>query len=362
VPVAVLGVALASSGLAAAHQAVDARGSATPLAGEGVQQANVRFGIAAGGKLHELGDDELGRELDFARSAGSRWLRADLNWEIVQHGGPQSFDWTRYDRIVEAARSRGLRVLLAIVYTPEWARPGTSSGAYPPVDLRTYAAFCRAAVARYSARGVGHWEIWNEPNLAAFWKPAPSPTRYAAMLRLAYAAIKRADPKAFVVSGGLAPYGAYGQATRGRMNPLTFLQRMYAARARGSFDALGWHPYNFGGLSFHRSSAWSQVLRTTPSVRSLMSANRDARKPVWATEFGSPTGTSPDAVSEAAQAQLVRDGFARWRTWSFAGPLFWYTLRDAGRNPADREDNFGLLRRDFSAKPSFSAYQAASAG
>jgi hypothetical protein len=145
------------------------------------------------------------------------------------------------------------------------------------------------------------------------------------------------------------------------MNPLTFLERMYAAGAAGSFDALGWHPYNFTGIFFHPASAWSQVAETSPSARSMMVAHGDGAKQIWGTEFGAPTGTASSAVSEASQATLVRDGYAKWKTWSFAGPLFWYSARDQGTNTVDREQNFGLVKYDYAPKPSFSAYQAVAA-
>jgi hypothetical protein len=58
---------------------------------------------------------------------------------------------------------------------------------------------------------------------------------------------------------------------------------------------------------------------------------------------------------------MVTHGYGAWlqRTWS--GPLFWYSLRDAGTNLSDREHNFGLVRRDFAAKPSLAAYAAVAA-
>jgi hypothetical protein len=308
--------------------------------------------------MHNLTPDELSRELDTYRAAGSGWVRIDINWSLIQRGGPSSYEWESFDRVVRAAREKGLTVLAGVLYTPAWARPGTSDSRYPPFDLSTYAAFCRAAVQHYAPMGVKHWEIWNEPNIG-FWMPEPDPARYTALLKGAYASIKSADPTAFVVSAGLSPYGAYGQRAPGLMNPLTFLEGMYAAGAKGSFDALGFHPYNFGGLFYHPSSAWSQVAETTPSVRSMMVANGDGNKQVWGTEFGAPTGTGSGAINEAAQASMVTEGYTKWRARSWSGPLFWYSLRDAGTNAADREHNFGLVRRDFSAKPSLAAYVAA---
>src|SRR5262249_16953859 len=145
-----------------------------------------------------------------------------------------------------------------ILYTPPWARvPGTSSHS-PPANLDDYARFVKVAVRRYSALGVHAYEIWNEPNIAEFWGPRPEPARYAQLLRRAYSAVKAGDPSATVVSGGLAPYGSYGQRDAQHVNPLSFLEGMYANGARGSFDALGWHPSNYPyGLRFAPWSAWS---------------------------------------------------------------------------------------------------------
>jgi polysaccharide biosynthesis protein PslG len=318
------------------------------------------FGVAAGGNMHNLSAADLARELDTYRKGGADWIRIDVNWELIQRGGPTSYDWGSFDRVVTAATARGLRVLATILYTPSWARPAGTDGTYAPTDLSAYASFCAAAVGHYAPLGVHTWEIWNEPNIF-FWRPAPDPVRYAQMLKLAYPAIKRADSSAFVISAGLSPFGAYGEARGNFMNPLNFLERMYAAGAGGSFDALGWHPYNFSGIFFHPASAWSQVTDTGVSARSIMVAHGDAAKQIWGTEFGAPTGTSSGAVSDGAQAQLVTVGYAKWKTWSFTGPLFWFSFRDAGTNPGDRDQNFGLVRHDFSPKPSFGAYQAAAA-
>ena len=48
--------------------------------------------------------------------------------------------------------------------------------------------------------------------------------------------------------------------------------------------------------------------------------------------------------------------------WSYVGPFFLYSLRDMGTNPTDREDNFGLLRNDYSPKPAMAAFDAAVSG
>jgi polysaccharide biosynthesis protein PslG len=324
------------------------------------QPSRSRLGIAAGGNFQNLPAAERVRYLDSLRAAGAGWLRFDLNWAMIQRKGRRSYDWAPFDRVVRAARRRGLAVLGTMVYTPAWARPAGKSASAPPPDVRDFGTFAARAARHFRARGVHAYEIWNEPNLAASWEGGPDPARYTQLLRQAYRSIKHVDASATVVSAGLSPYGAYGLADAGGMNPLDFLRRMYASGARRWMDAVGWHPYNFPwGLGYFAWSAWSQMSATSPSARSIMKANGDSKKKIWATEWGAPTGTSARSMSEPSQAELVADGLAKLTTWSWAGPSFLYSFRDFGTNLGDHEENFGIVRYDWSAKPAYAAFRAA---
>jgi polysaccharide biosynthesis protein PslG len=324
------------------------------------QRPGSRLGIAAGGNIQNLPAAERGRYLQNVSRAGARWLRFDLNWAMIQRKGRRSYDWAPFDRVVSSARRRGLAVLGTLLYTPSWARPGAASAATPPANLGDFAEFAAHAARHFGARGVHAYEIWNEPNLVDSWATGPDPARYTQMLRQAYTAIKRVDPSATVVSAGLSPYGAYGVSDSRGMNPLTFLSQMYASGAQGAMDAVGWHPYNFPrGLGYFPWSGWSQMFATSPSARSIMTANGDGKKKIWATEWGAPTGTATQAVSEAAQARLITAAVAKLTTWSWAGPSFLYSFRDHGTDPSDYMENFGIIRHDWTAKPAYSAFRRA---
>jgi len=285
-----------------------------------------------------------------------------VNWNVIQYSGPTSYNWAAFDNVANAARARGIKVLAVIDYSPPWARASGTTSHNPPTDLSTYATFARAAAQHFGALGVHAYEIWNEPNISGFWPPGPDPARYTQMLKLAYAAIKGADASASVVSAGLSPYGSYGSADAQHMNPINFLQAMYANGARGSMDAVGWHPYCFPqGVTFYNWSAWSQMNATSPSARSVMSANGDGAKQIWSTEFGEPTGSSSRSVTEAAQGQYVTDTYSLLKGWSWAGPAFLYSFHDNGTDLTNIEDNFGVLHYNWSEKPAYSAYRAAAA-
>src|SRR5215211_8964995 len=64
-----------------------------------------------------------------------------------------------------------------------------------------------------------------------FWPSGQNPVQYTQLLESAYGAVKAIDPSSLVVYGGLA-YSDYA-----------FVERSYAAGAKGFFDVMAVHPY-----------------------------------------------------------------------------------------------------------------------
>jgi hypothetical protein len=317
-------------------------------------------GLALGGAIQNESSAVLTREFDVIGATGARWIRMDINWDLIQREGPSAYNWSPFDRVVASAQARGLNILATILYTPPWARPSGTNGSTPPADLNSYAAFAAAVVHRYAPLGIHAYEIWNEPNNSRFWAPHADAARYTELLRLASSAIRTADPQALIVTGGTSPALDQG----GNVAPVTFLKQIYAHGGKGSFDAVGHHPYTTPGRPGETQAwnAWFQMTGARTSLRSVMAHNGDANKQVWATEFGAPTGgPSGSYVGEADQAELVTRAFKLFASYDWAGPLFWYAPRDLGVDRSTREDFYGLIRNDFSAKPAFTAYRSLAA-
>ena len=311
------------------------------------------FGFSTGGTIQNQDPQTMERDLDAIARAGSRWVRIDVNWDQIQGRGAASYNWDAIDRVVRAATDRGMKVLGILLYTPAWARSPGTSGSHPP-NPRDFAQFAATAAEHYSAMGVHAYEVWNEPNIPRFWEPGPDPAAYTQLLRAAYPAIKTADPQATVLTGGTAP--AFDSAA---VSPVDFLRAIYANGGGDSFDAVSHHPYCWPALPGGPDcTAWQEMNATDPSLRSVMAANGDADKQIWATEFGAPTG-GPNSISEDAQAQTILRAYSLWRTYDWGGPLFTYSGRDHGTSEASGENFFGLLRYDYSEKPAFAAYRAA---
>lgn len=316
-------------------------------------------GISPGGDLLWLSNSDLDRELDLYQSMGMQWVRVDFDWPSIE-SKKGSFTWTATDRVVQGAHARGLKVLALPTYSPDWATTVAGNNHAGPKNPADFANFVAKAASRYAPLGVAAWEIWNEPNLDNFWAPKPSPAAYATLLKAAHGAIKAVDSSATVVAGALSP--ATDPSDGSQISPAVFTARMYANGAKGFFDALSVHPYCYPAMPDDSSTGSWNTFQRLPLVHDVMSTNGDGNKPIWLTEYGAPTGTGTDAVSEARQAQLLSAGISAADDWSWTGPLFFYGGRDRGTDLTDREQNFGFVRHDFSTKPAHAALLAAISG
>ena len=314
------------------------------------------LGVSIG--FHALGDppDRLAADLADVAALGVGWARIDVDWAAVESTQGVD-DWSFVDRAIDDAAANGLRVLGVIAYTPPWARPAGTSDKHAPDDLAPFAAFAQRAAARYDSRGVGAWEIWNEPNLVVNWQPRPDPVRYAAMVNTVGAALRAAAPAGtVVVTGGLAP--GVDDPSGAETSPETFAARMLAAGAN-AFDAVGSHAYSYPALpSDPTTAAWNSFYRL-PILHQAMAAAGVGDRSVWITEFGAPTGTTSRSVTEARQAEIVTDGARYAQTFPWVARTFFYNHRDvAPATSADPETQFGLSRVDGSHKPAWDALAA----
>lgn len=286
------------------------------------------------------------RELDLARRAGSTTVRLDVGWgSIEERRKGQRSGWyvARMDRFMSLAAARGMKVVVTLFGTPCWASsapPQVKRGCtgehwnrgvqwYAPRNPADYAGVVRWMTARYGTK-LAALEVWNEPNHSDFWKSSDPAGAYAALLKAAYPAAKAGNPRVPVLGASLSG------SDRG------FLARLYDRGIRGSYDGLAVHAY--------KDPTFAQL----KALRQLQLSRGDTT-PVWVTEFGWPTGRSPEwHVSEQLQANYVASSFAQLAQLHWVRAAILYQLRDNGTSPWDEDENMGVLRRNFRPKPAWS--------
>ncbi|MEA2274155.1 MAG: polysaccharide biosynthesis protein PslG [Solirubrobacteraceae bacterium] len=315
-------------------------------------------------------------ELDATVKAGVKLLVEPFDWVAIETA-PGRYDFTRYDDFMAEVADRGLQVL-PVIYNPPSFRssaPATNPehGMYPPSDFHQYAEFVAALVKRYGPHGsfwaqraaaagsfplfasktasapIKAWQVWNEPDVPAFWPTGPNPAAYTELLRETAAAIRRIEPTAEVVAAGLST----AELVNGR-----FLSGMYAAGASGLFDTLSIHPY---APDVHT------LMLETWAARHQMDAHGDTGKRLWITEFGWATGGTPDPIysaDEACQSALVGATLGQFQAQQEALHLrgmSYFMWNDRTLNPSEPDSwafHTGLVRGDGQAKPAYFTYQA----
>jgi len=300
-------------------------------------------------------------------SNGVGIVRQPFYWSRIETSSGH-LDFSVYDHVVAAAARSGLKLLPVVMNPPAWRSTAparlASRGMYPPKDPNAMAALATALVQRYGPRGsfwtahkqltpspIRSWQVWNEPNIPAFWASGPNPAAYAQLLRVVGAAIHAADPGAEVVAAGLPPFD-------GGYTIKDFLDGMYAAGAAGTYDTMAIHPY---------APTAAGVLAVMQDARDELNRLGDPGRPLWATEFGWATGgpRTTITVTEAAQATVVHDTLALLQSHRDELTLRGYImfrLRDVPTNAGQADIwplHAGLLRRDGSEKPALAAFRDA---
>jgi hypothetical protein len=301
------------------------------------------------------------RQYELIKAEGFPAVRLDIEWPRIEPRQGQ-FDWSYTDKIVLGAVSHRLTVLGLLFGAPSWALApeGRSFIHSPPADSKAFGAFVKLAAERYRSV-IRNWEIWNEPNIGDSFSPAANVPLYSAMLENAYSTIKFVDPGSVVITGGTSPSIDTGDS----LTPANFIRQLYQNGAGNFFDAVAMHPYSSPDFLSDDGPTYSSH-RQIKEVSDVMTSNGQGYKRIWFTEFGASTAPkeakAPDfgeqdvGVTEPRQAAILTDGIKYMQSLVNCGPIFIFDHQDA-EDSLKLENDYGLLRSDFSPKPALGAVQ-----
>jgi hypothetical protein len=226
-------------------------------------------------------------------------------------------DWSVPDSIVGRLRAAGIEPLLIVLGSPPWANGVPASvpehDLYVPargrrlsVWLERYSNFVAAAVRRYR-RAVRRWEIWNEPNLAQYWRPGPDPVAYRQVYETLRATILRVEPDAQVAVGGL---GDLAVASPPDISGLAFLRDL--TRTHPPLGSVAVHAYATGDHAPDAHVAGENNFDDINRVHAQLLAEREPAS-IWVTEFGwssSATGAQLQAHDVETALRMLEDRYS----------------------------------------------------
>jgi hypothetical protein len=325
------------------------------------------------------------------RKLGIGWVRFEnFKWPMVSPSRDEyAFDGTvkpwhvNHDSIMAEYRKASLNILPMMFLTPTWAYEENQTisprmiHSQVPKDYTKFGDFVFQSVARYGSQSIDstllktkdalsglnqirYFEIGNEPNLNPLKEDGKPPTygswsgtmaQWWEMFRYGAEAVKKADPSAQVVSTGFAGMNS---------------ERVDQLRSTHYKD--GRCPLDFVDVvSVHYYSGRTAPEIATNDANNATESNvlfvehlkrlvewRDRYKPgipIWMTETGYDTD-GPIGTNEWTQAARLPRVVALCLA-NGIDKVFVY--RESGSNPT-MHASAGLLRNDFSRRPSWYTY------
>jgi hypothetical protein len=271
-------------------------------------------------------------ELEMLAAAGFTWVRMDLGWGGMERRKGE-YDFSAYDRLTAALDKHGIKALFILDYSNRLYDEGQ-----PPHTDEGRSAFARWAVAvAHHFKGRGYiWEMWNEPNIAQFWKPKPNADDYAKLALAVGKALRDAEPDEMYI----------GPATS--TVDLKFIEACCKAGCLEYWSAVSVHPY--------RQSAPETAAKDLRALRVLTEQYAPYIKSGWEGvtlhksipiingEWGYSAAWKNFDEQKQGKYLARQLLFSRWQRITVS---IWYDWHDDGLDPTEGEHHFGTVHHPY---------------
>ena len=314
------------------------------------------------------------QNLAAAAAAGATVIHTTASWALIAPTRPANpsnaadpaYRLGDLDELVRESARYGLRVMIDVTGTPKWAN-GNQTQNHMPKRLADFGTFVKMLALRYDGRNAGKgevslWSVWNEPNLQQFLTPQysgtkiVSPANYAKLYKVAYAAIKSANPLAKVAIGETSAQGRDkpSKGSSQTVSPGTFAKLL--SKVKGlHFDAWAHHPYPTSRTArpLEKVRYPNVTLSELPTFEKSLAAEFHRAVPIWITEYGYETKPAqPKGITYAQQSAYAKQALTVARNDPNVQMFCWFTFRDNAGNPWKS----GIQSQSGSPKPAFGAF------
>jgi len=278
------------------------------------------------------------------------------------------YNFTYLDLVMDSYQSLGIKPFLELGFMPEKMASGNQTVFYwkgnvtPPKSYDGWCDLVKATlqhlIERYGAEQVTTWpvEVWNEPNLAVFWKDADM-DEYFKLFERTFYAVKQVDARFRI--GGPAICGVdderwireFLQFCKERNIPVDFVTRHHYNTEMPEREG------HYGYQVLTASEYGKENLHTTRNIVDSFEAFKG--KEIHITEFNTsyiPNNpihdTNQNAAYLANQLSWLGDDNASYSYWTF-GDIF----EEMGVPFSPFHGGFGMVANGGIPKPTFWTFQ-----
>ena len=295
--------------------------------------------------------DIIKKDMELLKRSNVDLLRISFGWDAIEAEKDQ-YDWLFWDDYVKMAVDEyGITLIPYICYTPLWNSRGDTLWFWndQPLDFDEFGEFMFDLVTRYKDY-IKTWELWNEPDLDIYWDTGDVEA-FAKFIKIGSEAVKKADPEAKVVLGGMA-YHAH------------FLEELFKDHGLSPYiDIVNIHNY---------FETWSElpVENIDQNINDMYSVieKYGDNQALWMAEVGYSTFRQGSYVSESYHAYYDYEHTPEYQavdlfkrlTLAVAeeklSAIAWYEIKDLQPSDEVIGDNYnnrhlGIAYADFTPKP-----------
>ena len=315
--------------------------------------------------------EECHRELGFKYIRMHGLLQDELGVYSENSDGSPRYNWQYIDDVYDFLLSIGMKPFVEIGFMPRQLASGRGTifwwqaNVTPPRDYAKWDALITALVhhwtQRYGADEVKTWrfEIWNEPNLRAFWQPPQDVSAHDAYFEL-YEHTARAIHAvnhSYIVGGP----GSAGPAwTKDLID--------FAKQKDLPLDFISFHSYGLGGGPSGLDQYGNSKLYLSPNLHSVSSTalsqfpiiekSSKPRLPVHITEWSASYSPRDPIHDSYFSAPFILEQLRR--TEQVSSMSYWTftdVFEENGPPPRPFHGGFGLINYQGIEKPAFWAYR-----
>ncbi len=291
------------------------------------------FGVGT----HWNGDQESLSEM---KQAGVMSNRDDFQWKVCEITKGDVIVPESFGIYVDSCRANGISTVCILDYSNKFYE----GGAYPrsAEAIEGFTRFAEAVVRNLKGK-VKYYQIWNEWDggcgMKGFGKGDAE--SYVKLLAAVYPRIKAIDPSAVILSTSICTGDA-------------FLEKCLNLGMLKHCDAVSLHTYIYNNPGQTLETTWYQRMHGVDKM--LRDANNGKEVPLYATEIGWPTHIKSNGYSEESSADSLARLYLLAISLDYIKGLWWYDFRDDGWDSSEVEQNFGMVRHDFTPKRSYFVY------
>ena len=287
-------------------------------------------------------EDMSQAQLNKLATCGYGFVRKAITWSSVEKT-KGVYDWTQMDSWVNSIETRGLSILMTIVWNNRLYEDQYDRAIVTEEGRQAFAKFASDVVTHYKGKNIVY-EIWNEPNLNGFWKGISGASsnstqmgaEYAQLVNVAVPAMKTADPDCCVAIGSISCLWSDS------------FRWFNSVVANGALDCgadyISVHPYGFAFPELAMTDGY-------PVIRETLDSNGHSEIGILNSEVGYDTDSLINRGHTAEEAPYAQAWYmVRQYMLDIVNDIAisnWYEFSET--------DHWGVVNANLTERPSYTA-------